>query len=137
MDAMKNGIDKQSDDWEVIIHTYSRRQAVEDGVLVDVSEIASEAGFCFPVALTQAVWNECVSVPAGRGIDWQSEEGRLWDILWMLRCQIARSHGGGQELRFTVLVNNGDGPKPTELKAHCGPNDDLTPCITVLLPHED
>ena len=43
------------DDAEVI-YAYTRAQALEDGVLVDASEIAREAGIGFPVALTRAVW---------------------------------------------------------------------------------
>lgn len=43
------------DDAEVTC-TYSRAQALEDGVLVDVSETAREAGIKLPVALTATVW---------------------------------------------------------------------------------
>lgn len=39
-----------------VIHSYSRAQAIEDGVLVDVSSMAKEAGFIWPVAVTAAVW---------------------------------------------------------------------------------
>ncbi|MCE9563538.1 MAG: hypothetical protein K8U57_15970 [Planctomycetes bacterium] len=37
-----------------VIHSYTRANALADGVLVDVSETAREAGIRFPVALTQA-----------------------------------------------------------------------------------
>ena len=39
-----------------IFSTYSRAQAIEDGILVDVSDTAREAGFTIPVALTRTVW---------------------------------------------------------------------------------
>ena len=39
-----------------IIAAYSRRDALEDGVLVDLSDLAREAGFKFPLAVTQGVW---------------------------------------------------------------------------------
>ena len=35
-----------------LIHRYSRADALRDGVLVDVSATAREAGIRFPVALT-------------------------------------------------------------------------------------
>jgi len=38
-----------------IIFSYTRAQAIEDGVLVDVSELAREASFRYPVAVTQGV----------------------------------------------------------------------------------
>ena len=31
-----------------IIHSYTRAQAIEDGILVDVSDTAREAGFTIP-----------------------------------------------------------------------------------------
>ena len=39
------------------ISTYTRAQAIEDGILVDVSDTACEAGFTIPVAVTRTVWN--------------------------------------------------------------------------------
>lgn len=68
------------------VHTYSRSQAIEDSVLVDVTEIAKEAGFTIPVAVTQTVWHEYVewgNVKNKKAI--QNTEGRLWDVLSMLR----------------------------------------------------
>ena len=40
-----------------VISIYSRAQAIEDGILVDVSDTAREAGFTIPVAVTRTVWN--------------------------------------------------------------------------------
>jgi hypothetical protein len=42
-----------------------RADALRDGVLIDVSTVAREAGIRYPVALTRAVWERCVSVPPG------------------------------------------------------------------------
>ena len=44
-----------------IISTYTRAQAIEDGVLIDVSPIAKEAGFEWPVAMTAGAWADCVA----------------------------------------------------------------------------
>jgi hypothetical protein len=106
-------------------------------VLVDVSETAKEAGFRYPVALTRAVWERCVTLPHGVGC--QDEAGRLWDVVYLLRLTIGQS-AGGPEVRFGVHVrnNNRDRTLPlVRLKAICGPNDDGSPCITVLLPTDD
>ncbi len=119
-----------------LIHRYTRAQAIADGVLIDVSQTAREAGFKYPVALTAAAWAKCVAVPPG--VACQDEAGRLWDVLWMLRCAIGR--GGGLEVGFGVHVRNtnrGGTPPLVRLKALCGPDDDGAPCLTVLLPNED
>jgi hypothetical protein len=63
-----------------LIHAYTRADALRDGVLVDVSATAREAGLQYPVALTRAVWERCVAVPPG--VVCQDEAGRLWDVLW-------------------------------------------------------
>ena len=125
------------DDAEVI-YNYSRAQAVEDGVLVDVSEMAKEAGIKFPVALTAAVFKKYVEVPDGATA--QDEAGRLWDILWMFRC--AATKFSGDTLLFQLYVRNHnreqlDRRDLVTLKAVCGPGDTPEPVITIMLPDED
>jgi hypothetical protein len=120
-----------------LIHRYTRAEALRDGVLIDVSQTARDAGFKYPVALTAAAWAKCVAVPPG--VLCQDEAGRLWDVLWLLRCAIDRG-GQGWEVRFGVHVRNDNRertPPLVRLKAVCWPRDDGKPCITVLLPRED
>jgi hypothetical protein len=61
------------------IYSYSRRQAIEDGVLVDVGpelfanpaereDMPKQAGFQVPVALTYAAWVDCV--------EWSPEDSK-------------------------------------------------------------
>lgn len=65
-----------------IIYTYTRKQAIIDGTLIDVSETASEAGFKWPVAVTAGVWDTIENIPPKlKGI--QNVAGRLWDCLYM------------------------------------------------------
>ncbi len=108
-----------------------------DRILIDVSEVAREAGLHFPVALTRAVWGRCVTVPPG--VVCQDEAGRLWDVLWLLACAVRRS-AGGPEVRFGVHVRNdnrGRTPPLVRLKALCGSGDRGEPVITVMTPGED
>ena len=118
-----------------VIFRYTRAQAIEDGVLVDVSEIAREAGIKHPTVLTAAVWAEYVRVP--EGVECQDAEGRLWDILFMFHLA-ARQAAGKSEILFQLFVRNDNRePKPVTLKAICGPGDTLEPVLTILLPGED
>ena len=119
-----------------VIHSYTRAQALEDGVLVDAGAMAKEAGIRYPVALTQAVYAGYVKVP--KNVVCQDESGRLWDILWMLRNAAARAEGSVILFRVHVRNNNRRGmPPAVQFKAVCGPDDDGSPCITVMLPEED
>lgn len=120
------------------IYTYTRVQAIEDGVLVDVSKMAKEAGIKHPTAFTTRVWVQCVQVPAD--VPGQDETGRLWDILWCFRWAVSQQVAGtANELQFRVGVqNDADGePQLVRLKAHCGPGDDPKPVITIMFPDED
>ena len=120
-----------------LIYRYTRAQAVADGVLIDVSAVAREAGIAYPVALTRAAWERCVTVPPG--VECQDEAGRLWDVLWLLRLALGRSDGG-PEVRFGVHVrdDNREGTPPlVRLKALCGPGDAGEPVITLMMPGED
>lgn len=117
-----------------LIHSYTRAQAIADGVLVDVTKTAQEAGICHPTALTCAVWSEYVRVPDG--VSGQDEAGRLWDIVWMLRWGI--QPGCRDVILYRLYVrNNNRAPAMVTLKAVCGPGDDREPVITIMLPHED
>ena len=48
-----------------VIYAYMRKDALADGVQIDVSEVAREAGLKFPVYLTRTIWESYVTVPEG------------------------------------------------------------------------
>jgi hypothetical protein len=115
-----------------------QRTVVRDGVLVDVSAAAREAGFKYPVALTVADWAKCVAVPPG--VVCQDEGRWLWDVLTMLRFAIRASNGGACDVRFGVCVRNDNRdrtPPLVRLKAMCGPGDQGEPVIRGMMQDED
>ena len=120
-----------------IIASYSRAQAIEDGVLVDVSQTAQECGFRHPVAVTVRVWAEVVQPDEKAGLEGQSESGRLWDVLWMLRTAIYRAAESGEVISYKLLAGDSEGRKEVTLKAVCGPGDEGKPVITIMMPDED
>jgi hypothetical protein len=116
-----------------VISTYSRKQAIEDGVLVDVSCLAKEAGFKYPVAITNSVEGliqQAISNPK-YGNDYN---GVLWDILWVLRLNIRKS---SNVINFSLVITGVGGSNYHQFKAVCGPGDNLEPVITIMLPEED
>ena len=121
-----------------VLYAYTRKDALNDGVQIDVSTVAREAGLKFPVYLTRAVWENYVRVPDG--VCCQDEKGRLWDIVWMLRCAARRTNGPQMRFQLHVRNDNRDRTLPlVTLKAVCGPRDidDPAPAITIMLPDED
>jgi hypothetical protein len=121
-----------------VIFAYSRAQAVADGVQVEVTKVATEAGIRFPMFLTRAVYDAYVTVPDG--VTAQDESGRLWDIVWMTRFGILRARPGVDRIPVALYVRNDNrGARFIKLIAVCGPLDidDPQPAITVMLPDED
>ena len=122
-----------------VIYSYTREQAIADSVLIDVSEMAKEAGIRCPVALTSAVWHEYV-VPDEALVNYgQSEKGRLWDVLWMFRCSAVKRTSDIMffDLYFLINKNGQVEQKLVTLKAVCGPGDNGEPVITIIKPDED
>ena len=119
-----------------LIHVYTRAQAIADGVLVDVSAMARQAGFKVPVALTAAVWADCVAWPEQDGT--QDEQGRLWDVLYLAHFE-ARRRRNAQVVPFGVLrvPRGGTQPELIQLTLHVGPGDQAEPVITIMQPGED
>ena len=121
-----------------VIYAYTRAQAIADGVQVEVSKLATEAGIRFPVFLTRGVYDQFVTVP--EGVTGQDETGRLWDILTMLKFAIRRSRAGVDRIPVALYVRNDNcAAKLIKLIATCGAldMDDPQPAITVMLPTED
>ena len=126
-----------------VISTYTRTQAIEDGVLIDAGSMAQEAGFKWPVAVTSAAWADCVAWTEddNRQQVYQDESGRLWDVLFMASHAIRNGSGSGDRLLFKLYRVRRDGYSKeamlATLKLIVGPGDQGEPVITILLPNED
>ena len=137
-----------------VLSSYSRAQAIADGVLVSLNDpaftfrpglnICAEAGIKFPVAMTIAAFAKTVSEADTPLPPCQDISGRLWDVLSVFKLAARR---GGSEIRFAVSVINWvyvDGKRVNRtrretviLKALCGPGDNGEPVITIMLADED
>lgn len=136
---MSNSLFSEAD----LVSVYTRAQALQDGVLVEVSAQAKEHGFKVPVAMTYVAWCETVQWTAiderskpGLG---QSATGRLHDVLTMA-MHVARNVDGDRA-PFTVLriPAEGDGlvPQAVELVLTIHGGDHGEPVCTIMLPWED
>lgn len=120
-----------------VIFSYTRAQAIEDGVLADLSELTHYAGIKFPVAMTLASYQKCVAVPAGCESIQDGRE-RAVDVLTMLKMEIAKARSSSSTIFFFVMVmTKPDTTQAVRLKALCGPGDKGEPVITIMFPEED
>jgi hypothetical protein len=130
------------------IYTYTRAQAIEDGVLVDVTEWASAdrgflGGFRVPVALTGPLWAAIEAIPASAtGAD---VRGRAHDVLWMasLACRTARRLRGpgdvpAQTRHFVIVLlpSKGTRKRYRLLRVESGPGDAGEHVLTIGFPED-
>ncbi|MED0738793.1 DUF6573 family protein [Aneurinibacillus thermoaerophilus] len=116
-----------------VITAYTRSDAIADGTLIDVSNMAKEAGFRFPVAITRTVWEGYIVPDKQAEANGESQEGRLWDTLFMLHVEIKRSKSNGSQIFFSLYY----GKELITLKAVVGPGDFMEPVITIMQKDED
>jgi hypothetical protein len=112
------------------IYSYTRTQAIEDGVLVDLSRVDSiKQHWKLPVACTSTVW--AIIEEALRRED-QDVSGICHDISTMAKLAV-RGTDNTEQVCFKVIVVG----RTHELKLHIGSGDTTAPVLTLILPNED
>ena len=117
-----------------VISAYTRAQAIEDGVLVDVTKTAKEAGIKFPVAVTQKLWSEYI-MPDPRAT-WQSIDGRLWDVLCLFAIYARRVEAPVFIYKVRMVMKRAL-QRDIRIKATIHGGDSGEPVITLMLSDED
>ena len=116
------------------ISVYTPAQALEDGVLVDVTATAKEAGITVPTAITAALDADISDLSGSHCDTGQSYEGRLWDVIFVVAVE-GRKH---TEPQFTYKIEMPVGSdRLYEIKAVIGPGDAAEPVLTLMKPDED
>ena len=112
-----------------LIYSYTRAQALADGVLVDLSEWARRHGIRYPTACTARVQGLIEAIedphPTLRPIQ---VLGRT-DALLVAMLAAIRQARGTDRVYFEALSER--------LYAMCGPGDTAAPVITIMVEDED
>ncbi|MEQ1828364.1 MAG: DUF6573 family protein [Pirellula sp.] len=117
-----------------VISAYSRAEAIEDGVLIDVSEAARDIGITLHTVVTPGVWSEFVGAPIFS--DWGTENHRLKQLL---NCAVRAVERSDDSVSFfsIEMARNESVVKEIAFRVQRGPGDNLEPVLTVMLRHED
>ncbi len=110
-----------------VISVYTRAQAHEDGILIDVNDTDAANLFKFQCSITVALHG---ALSRGAGSDAANFSARLWDVLFM--AQTAGRSANSSDVFFKVKI----GREVLELWANCGPADDGAPCMTFGFPSD-
>jgi len=125
-----------SDESWPIIFSYSRAQAIEDGVLIDVTAEAKAYGFKLPFVIGDNLYNRYVTPPPGLEGEGQSLSGRLHDLM-TLAALSARKGLQQDRVEFEVLFLMGPGKhEKVRCVLHVGPGDRGEPVLTLCLPED-
>ncbi len=113
-----------------VIYSYTRKQAIQDGVLVELSLFFPEETriYKYPVACTSTVW-----AILNRGAEHKDLKGRVWDLCFMSAKGGIVSRPDPTTVIFDVLIAG----HLERLKAVCGPGDNAEPTITIMCVSED
>lgn len=116
-----------------VVYSYTHAQPLEDGNLEDVSTVAKEAGWKYPVALTAALWSAVETIPKAH--NYHDVQGRLWDVLYMASL-MARKSQGSRFVFELILFREESRKKFVQLVADCGPGDQGEPVVTIGFPED-
>ena len=111
-----------------VIYAYTREQAIEDGVLVNLGQIAREY-YKYQVCLTASV---LADITEGATHPAHEISAIVRDVLWMSQKGISQRIDETQHL-FKVVIAD----QTHEYKAMCHPGDNMEPVITILQINED
>lgn len=125
----------------------SRQEALQQGFLIEVSSVAQNAGYRFPVALTRALWRDVNAAPDSlMGRDYggviQTPDNRLWHLLLDLAYQIDRD-AAPDESAFVARILMPTADPAGQVWSRCsiryslGLGDDGEAVATIMRPGEE
>jgi len=120
-----------------LIYSYSRREAIRDGVLINVSDQAQQSGFKVPVAVTDHLYHGYVVPAEGLEGEGQSVEGRLHDLFWMCQAAIKNRLDGDRVEFVCMFLMPGKLLQAVKCLVVIGPGDQGEPVVTLMLPGDE
>ncbi len=121
-----------------VIHTYTRAQAIADGVLVDVSAQARECGFVTHTVMTATLFADCerwAKETARSGNEYTAD--RFVRRVLCFACEMIRAAPRGRDTDRIELPLSRFSGIPTTALVHIGPGDDAEPVVTLMYPGEE
>ena len=119
-----------------VICTYTRADALKDNEQVEITKLAKEYGFVFPVFITKSV-NDIVEESTQYGCN--DRNGVLWDILTILMVSIKSANQDISRLTVKILITwENDKHKECEFIVTVGAMDfnNPSPALTIMTSND-
>jgi hypothetical protein len=114
----------------------NRQEAIEAGILVDVSPIAETVGLRLSVGISRPLWE--LGISASRQLADDECRGRVRDVLLALRLYIEQHEVKGPWIKFTALLSlpPDAAPQVCSLVAIAHRDPTAPHSLTLMLPEE-
>jgi hypothetical protein len=114
----------------------NRQEAIQAGILIDVTEDAKQLGLTFPVTVTKPLWD--IGIAPLPGLSEQDKAERLRDVLMAFRLRLAGQTTLSPLIDFPAMLALPPGgvPQPVPLFALIQPDEQNRATATLLLPNE-
>lgn len=121
-----------------VISVYTRKQALEDGFLIDLMQDTMkevcEQHYKYPIACTSGVW-AIIDKAVKNKKYFNDYAGVVHDVLWMSRVNNRKL--SESTIVFFVIITGAGRTKNHTFILNVGPGDNAEPVITIMLPGED
>lgn len=113
-----------------------RTQAIQDGILIDVTPTAQQLGLTFPVTITKPLWD--IGIVTNQSLPEAEQANRLRDVLMAFRLRLASLATISPLIDFPALLAMPPStvPQPVPLFAIIQPDGANQANVTLLLPNE-
>jgi len=136
MDSKEEGTAADSTAGPAVPTIRDRQEAIQSGILIDVTPIAKELGLTFPVTITKPLWD--IGIVTNQSLSQEEQSGRLRDILMAFRLRLASLATISPLIDFPALLAMPPStvPQPVPLFAIIQPDAGNQANVTLLLPNE-
>jgi len=118
-----------------IISTYTKQDAIDDGIFIDITEQASKAGFKIPVAITKNLFSTFISSAKSDEVEAEADTNKRLDVfLKQMYQECLTANRNNSILTAKIYLDNKravvwaviEGTSPS----------DPRPTITIMLPED-
>lgn len=113
-----------------------RQEAIQSGILIDVTPTAKELGLTFPVTITKPLWD--IGIVTNQSLSQEEQRERLRDVLMAFRLRLASLATISPLIDFPALLAMPPStvPQPVPLFAIIQPDGGNQANVILLLPSE-
>ena len=116
-----------------LIYSYTRQDAIDDGIFVDVTEVANRNGFKIPVAITTNLFHSCINKEE---LDEEANIIRLNTFLLTVWSAISKHQDKDNDHLLCLTINHDDNLLKVWVAIEAKSLTDPSPGINILLPED-